>query len=365
MLLWTGGRTVAILGAGMSDLRETRTAALLASTGKRVITVAGAAIVPASTMPPESGYHGAIEHKEPPPPSRQLDRIPIIRAEATPQEGGPVRQAMLRVAIPGPAGSTRTIRAAMATASAIPAASPGSPPASISVPAAGPPAPLEEYNRNRPAQRWSGSAWVLWRDDGNAQAIGSAGQLGGAQAGIRVDRHLGKLLDAMPLSAYARLTAALRDPVTPEAALGLALYPVSGRTPLMIGVERRVALDRDGRDAFAILAATGLNPTEIMGGLIAEGYAQAGMVGFSRNDLFADGRISLTALLDRKSRTGAGFSLSGGAQPGLSRLDVGPVLQTRLPLGAISPRLSVEWRQRIAGNARPGSGIAVTLASDF
>jgi hypothetical protein len=28
-------------------------------------------------------------------------------------------------------------------------------------------------------------------------------------------------------------------------------------------------------------------------------------------------------------------------------------------------KVHVDWRQRIAGNARPGSGPALTLASDF
>lgn len=215
------------------------------------------------------------------------------------------------------------------------------------------------------SQRWSGSAWLLWRNEGNSQALGSAGQLGGAQAGLRIDRHLGRPVANMPFSAYARFTGALHEPVAPEAALGIAVHPLSGRVPLMVGIERRMALDDDGRNAFSILAATGLNPTPVVGGLIAEGYAQAGMVGLSRTDLFADGRAVLTLPLDGKKSTGAGMSLSGGAQPGLARLDAGPVFQTRLPIGSITPRLSVEWRQRIAGGARPGSGLAVTLAGDF
>ncbi|TNE38164.1 MAG: hypothetical protein EP321_13715 [Sphingomonadales bacterium] len=245
------------------------------------------------------------------------------------------------------------------TASAAAPSSPARRP--VSIPAVPPSAPVGAAT----SQRWSGSAWLLWRNEGNSQALGSAGQLGGAQAGLRIDRHLGRPVGTVPLSAYARFTGALREPVAPEAALGIAVHPLSGRVPLMVGIERRVALDDDGRNAFSILAATGLNPTPVMGGLIAEGYAQAGMVGLSRTDLFADGRAVLTLPLDREATTGAGISLSGGAQPGLARLDAGPVFQTRLPIGSITPRLSVEWRQRIAGGARPGSGLAVTLAGDF
>jgi hypothetical protein len=60
-----------------------------------------------------------------------------------------------------------------------------------------------------------------------------------------------------------------------------------------------------------------------------------------------------------------GVALSGGAQPGVSRLDIGPQLQIRLPLPQGGARLSVEWRERIAGDAKPGSGLAITLAADF
>jgi hypothetical protein len=100
----------------------------------------------------------------------------------------------------------------------------------------------------------------------------------------------------------------------------------------------------------------------------AEGYAQAGMVGLQGLDGFADGKASLGYRLmpgnERRSLT-LGASLSGSIQPGASRLDVGPELRLRLPLGPASVRLSTEWRQRIAGNARPASGPAVTLAADF
>jgi hypothetical protein len=56
---------------------------------------------------------------------------------------------------------------------------------------------------------------------------------------------------------------------------------------------------------------------------MAEGYAQAGMVGFSRRDMFVDGRASLAVPLDKAARTKAGASISGGAQPGVSRLEWG------------------------------------------
>jgi hypothetical protein len=60
-----------------------------------------------------------------------------------------------------------------------------------------------------------------------------------------------------------------------------------------------------------------------------------------------------------------GASLSGGAQPQVERLDIGPEIQIRLPIKPIGARLSLEWRERIAGRAAPASGLAVTLGADF
>jgi len=212
--------------------------------------------------------------------------------------------------------------------------------------------------------RWMRSAWLLWREKAGSPGLGNGGQLGGAQAGIRVDRLLGSGDRPAPLSLYGRLSGGLRAPVAPEAALGIATRPLSGRVPLSIGLERRIALDGDARNAFAATIVTGLNPTRLAEGVMAEGYMQAGIVGLSRTDPFVDGRLSLTATLDGEDRA-AGIALSGGAQPGVLRLDIGPALHLRRPLGMKGARLLLEWRQRVAGRAAPGSGPAVTLASDF
>lgn len=286
-------------------------------------------------------------------PARRLERAPIVRRGP---DDGPVAQmpramsfafatsaASLPILAAASAGGEEAGRSPASTAPALPAGSRGG------------------------TDRWSASAWAFWRSQGGGRSLGSGGQLGGSQAGARLERALGRLGSGrgMPVSAYARVTTALRGPMAPEAALGIAVRPLSGRAPVMLGVERRIGLDRNGRNAFALVAAGGLNPTRVIGSIAAEGYAQAGMVGLSRRDPFIDGRLSVTAPLGRGGTTRAGFSLSGGAQPGAARLDFGPAFETRLPLGRVRPRLTVEWRQRVAGKARPGSGVAVTLANDF
>ena len=113
-----------------------------------------------------------------------------------------------------------------------------------------------------------------------------------------------------------------------------------------------------------MLAVGGIGPARIAPSLEVEAYAQGGMVGFRSRDLFADGKISLLSPLGN-SPVRLGASLSGGAQPQVERLDIGPELQIRLPLKPVGARLSIEWRERIAGGAAPTSGPALTLGADF
>jgi hypothetical protein len=113
-----------------------------------------------------------------------------------------------------------------------------------------------------------------------------------------------------------------------------------------------------------MFAAGGFGPTAVALGLEAEGYAQAGMVGLRSRDLFADGKLSLMVPL-RCHPLRIGGSISGGAQPGVERLDISPEIQVRLPIPNMASRVSVEWRERIAGQASPPSGLTVTLGGDF
>lgn len=77
-------------------------------------------------------------------------------------------------------------------------------------------------------------------------------------------------------------------------------------------------------------------------------------------DLFVDGAVAVTRPLFGKYS--GGFGIWGGAQPGLARLDVGPRLTMRMRKNV---KVHLDWRQKIVGNARPGSGPALTLAGDF
>ena len=211
--------------------------------------------------------------------------------------------------------------------------------------------------------RWQGSVWLLWREgSGNLQDLVTGGRLGGSQAGLRLDYDLTQSSIGRA-AIYGRVSSAFNRPASPESAVGVTWQPTRS-IPLSIAAERRFALGDGARNANALFAVGGFGPRPVLGKLEAEAYAQAGVVGFHRRDLFADGKLSLLAPISRTPiRTGLSFS--GGAQPQVERLDIGPELQFRLPLPHLASRISIEWRERVAGQASPSSGLAVTLGADF
>ncbi len=161
------------------------------------------------------------------------------------------------------------------------------------------------------------------------------------------------------LSLTGRVSAALATPQT-EASAGLALR----HGGLALLAERRFALDRGGRNDWSLTAVAGVSDVPLPQKLRLDGYVQAGVVG---RDGFADGaiRVERTIAGDGINRLSVGAGAWGSVQPGAARLDVGPQIVARTSLGGRAVRLSAEWRQRVAGNAKPGSGPVVTLGADF
>lgn len=211
-------------------------------------------------------------------------------------------------------------------------------------------------------ERWTGAAWLLWRYDSTGAPLATQGRLGGSQAGVRIDHDI-KSTRIGTFYGYARLSTALERPYSGETALGISLRP-HFPLPVSLGFERRIKANEGGRNAFALVTTAGIGPYDMGSALKIEGYAQAGFVGFHRTDGFADGRLALTHSLIHQ-HVSAGLAVSGGAQPGLSRIDIGPVVEFSLPIQSFIPRLQLEWRERIGGHAMPDSGLAVTLASNF
>lgn len=208
--------------------------------------------------------------------------------------------------------------------------------------------------------RWSASAWALVRD-GEAPQLAPAGTLGGSQIGARIGYRLNGDA-ARPLSLQARAYAPAGRPAAAELGLGIEWKPVAG-LPVRLLAERRQAVGDGGRSAFSIAAYGGVRGVNLPGPLTLDSYAQAGIVGARSRDLFAEASVAVGApLTERIAISAAAWA---GAQPGVSRLDVGPQLSVRLSGASRNVRLLADWRYRITGDAAPGSGPAVTLATDF
>ncbi len=201
--------------------------------------------------------------------------------------------------------------------------------------------------------RWSLSSWMVVRGvGGNGAAPG--GQIGGGQAGVRAawliaPRHR--------LAAYGRVTTPLSG-AGREVALGMEWQP--GRAPVRLIAERRFGLDGNpGGTGLGVI--TGID-TEWRGFRL-EAYGQAGAVLRRRADPYADGAVrgARTMKAVGPVRLALGAGAWGAAQRDAQRLDIGP----SATLAVRNLRVALDWRQRVAGEARPGSGLALTLGADF
>jgi hypothetical protein len=274
---------------------------------------------------------------------------------AAPSARGPVPAGP--VARPGPARADSHPKPAALVPPAL--ASPAATAGALPPPPAAFAARLAPVPGRARAGRWSLSAWAFVRR-GDRAPLAAAGLLGGSQAGARLAFRLNRDR-TRPLALSARLSAPLRRPAGAEAALGLDWRP-AGRLPVHFLAERRQALGREGRSAFVLTLYVGVSDTRV-GRLRLDAYAQAGVAGMRSLDPFGDGSARLSATLGDGLRVGAGAWAA--AQPGLSRFDLGPQAALRLPVAGRSVTLAADWRLRVAGNARPGSGPTLTLATDF
>lgn len=232
-------------------------------------------------------------------------------------------------------------------------------PPGMTVPPAAPPAPETAPGLGRKS-RWSGSAWLVARNGRGRTSGFAGGELGGTQAGVR----LAYAFDhSRRLAAVARLAAPLSGHGR-EAAIGLEWRPP--HLPVRLVAEQRVSLD-GGRGGPTIGLIAGAGPLPVAAGFRLEAYGQAGAVARNGVEGFADGAVRIAkpiaALGGVKFDLGAGTW--GAVQRGARRLDIGPSIGAVAPIGGIALQLSLDWRERIAGNARPGSGPALTIGTDF
>ncbi len=217
--------------------------------------------------------------------------------------------------------------------------------------------------------RWSGDGWMLLRRGSGGEAASGLrpASYGASQAGGILRYRLAPGSARRPF-AYLRATTTLRGPSEQQAALGLGVRPIA-RIPVSAAAEVRAVDGSGGLKAQpAAFVVTELAPVALPAHLQAEVYAQAGYVGGAFATAFADGQLridrSLAKVGGASARIGAGAW--GGAQKGAARLDIGPSATIWLPLSRSSgARLALDWRLRVAGDAEPRSGPALTLSSGF
>lgn len=209
------------------------------------------------------------------------------------------------------------------------------------------------------------SAWLFLREGNGRPALAGIGQLGGSQAGIRATYRIAEARGAVA-ALSARLSRPIEGANGAEAAFGIAVRPARA-VPVEVAFERRVALERGARDAWTIGAAGGVDRLPLPLDLELDAYAQAGIVGARSRDLYIDGAAAVQRQIAGWGRTTlqVGAGVWGGAQPGASRFDAGPRATLRFPAQTANVRISLDWRQRVAGNAEPDSGLALTIGTDF
>jgi hypothetical protein len=206
--------------------------------------------------------------------------------------------------------------------------------------------------------RWSGSTWLVARAGTGLGAAPGGSQLGGGQAGIRLAY---MLLPKQRLAAVARAVTPLRGKGA-EVSLGIEWQPT--RAPLRLVAEHRFGLG--GTPGGPGLGAITGYDGPIARGFRLEAYGQAGAIRRTRIETYADGAVRVArGVIEGRVRLAFGAGAWGAIQRDASRLDLGPSVTLALPIGGQQARLALDWRQRVAGDARPGSGLALTLGSDF
>lgn len=221
--------------------------------------------------------------------------------------------------------------------------------------------------------RWSFDTWAFWREGSNSAPI-SQGRVpiyGASQLGANLQFRIAPSTGLDP-RLFVRAYRALVTNGESELAFGASARPVTA-LPVRVAGELRVTDRRFGTDLRpAVLATTELPPQELPVGFRLEAYGGAGYVGGKGATAFVDGQAAVTREVVRfggASNEAVRFSLGaatwGGAQEDASRVDVGPTMRLDLTIGKVPARVSVDWRERVGGDAAPNSGLAATLSSRF
>jgi hypothetical protein len=234
----------------------------------------------------------------------------------------------------------------------VPAAAPA--PAVVLPPAAG------------SSSRWTADSWLMLRPGPADAFVPGRPSYGRSQAGGVVRYSLAPASGHRP-QAYLRASSALSGPREREVAAGFSARPLAA-LPLRLAAEARVSDTAGGTELRpAAYAVTELPPMRLPLEARGEIYAQAGYVGGRYATAFVDGQARVERRLTHWGETelSAGAGVWGGAQKGSARLDIGPTAAVSFRLGETRGRVAADYRFRVAGDAQPASGPALTVSAGF
>jgi len=233
--------------------------------------------------------------------------------------------------------------------------------------------PLSNPSALRHSNRMAAYLWIYARGDSRIDQadvpVGghsiANGQYGGSQAGAILSYRLSSR-PVPEIAAYTRLSTALAPLSQQEVALGMRIRPVSS-LPVALHAEQRFGIGSGVESGTAFFLTGGSGPDQIVEKFVLETYAQAGYVLGPHETYFFDGSAVLQHPVAELGPTklAIGSGMWAGGQRDISRIDVGPRAALTVPLGTVSARIAVDWRLRVAGDARPESGAAITVSTGF
>jgi len=233
--------------------------------------------------------------------------------------------------------------------------------------------PLPNPSAQPDSNRMTAYLWIYARGDSRTDqadvAVGGRsianGQYGGSQAGAILAYRLSNR-PVPEIAVYTRLSTALAPLGQQEVALGMRIRPVSS-LPVALHAEQRFGIGRGGESGPAFYLTGGSGPDQVVEKFALETYAQAGYVLGENETYFFDGSAVLQRPVAEMGPTklSIGSGVWAGGQRDISRIDVGPRAALTVPLGTVSARIAVDWRLRVAGDARPESRAAITVSTGF
>jgi hypothetical protein len=213
---------------------------------------------------------------------------------------------------------------------------------------------------------WQIYAYSFWRASRSGDPVlGSNAQYGGSQSGL--------IATLDPFGAPDQGVALLmRGSVMPvsggsaahELGFGLRWKP-KRNWPVILTAERRFR-DRS-TDDFAAYAAGGVDSVSLFKGWELNAFGQAGYAKGKNAGSFFDVQARAMRPIGKLGNIplSAGFGSWAGGQKGAHRLDIGPTIAAKFDAAPAVVLVQLDWRLRVAGNAEPKNGLALTVSTGF